>query len=300
MGTKAAAHPKPAPRGAPAGGRSRSTVLLGVLPVVVAVVGFAVFAATRGGDDSAQPTFVGHVHGLGHDPDSGELYAGTHFGLYRFTSDAAPARQGPVQDLMGFTVVGPDHFLASGHPGEGQPGPTSVGVIESTDGGRTWSTLALEGEVDFHTLEASGDTVYGVDLDVLMTSADGGRTWGRAASLVATDLAISPGDPATLVAATSGGVQRSTDGGRTFASVASGAPVALLAWPSEDELIAVSEGGNVFTSADGGTSWKRVGELGVAPEALAATDDRIVVATSRGIEVSTDGGRTFDVRHPTT
>lgn len=53
-----------------------------------------------------------------------------------------------------FTVVGPDTFLGSGHPDlqsarAGQPG--RLGLIESTDGGATWTILSLAGEVDFHS-----------------------------------------------------------------------------------------------------------------------------------------------------
>jgi hypothetical protein len=48
------------------------------------------------------------VHGVAIDPDDGAL---------------TPA--GPVIDLMGFTVTGPDRYLASGHPGlrTGRPQP---------------------------------------------------------------------------------------------------------------------------------------------------------------------------------
>ncbi|MFN2495114.1 MAG: hypothetical protein ABR608_04290 [Pseudonocardiaceae bacterium] len=45
-----------------------------------------------------------------------------------------------TEDPLGFTVVGPNHFLASGHPGADQDGPGNVGLIETTDGGRTFRT----------------------------------------------------------------------------------------------------------------------------------------------------------------
>jgi len=34
-------------------------------------------------------------------------------------------------------VAEPDHFYASGHPGEGADLPDPVGLIEATDAGRT-------------------------------------------------------------------------------------------------------------------------------------------------------------------
>ena len=44
------------------------------------------------------------------------------------------------------------------HPGESQVGPPSVGLIQSTDGGRSWTGLSLSGEADFHALEYDGTT----------------------------------------------------------------------------------------------------------------------------------------------
>ena len=62
---------------------------------------------------------------------------------------------------MGFTVVGPDHFLAGGHPGD--ESSASVGLIESTDAGATWTSLSLNGRADFHSLQARHGFVYGYD-----------------------------------------------------------------------------------------------------------------------------------------
>jgi hypothetical protein len=59
-----------------------------------------------------------------------------------------------------FTVTGPGQLLASGHPGQGQGGSSSVGLIESKDAGQTWRTRSLSGEADFHALEYLHDRVY--------------------------------------------------------------------------------------------------------------------------------------------
>ena len=57
------------------------------------------------------------VHGLGLNPADGDLYTATHFGLFRVAADGVAERVGEsLQDTMGFTVVGPDRFVASGHP----------------------------------------------------------------------------------------------------------------------------------------------------------------------------------------
>jgi len=38
-----------------------------------------------------------------------------------------------------------------------------LGLIESTDAGRTWSTLSLHGRADFHGLAFAHGLVYGYD-----------------------------------------------------------------------------------------------------------------------------------------
>ena len=60
---------------------------------------------------------------------------------------------------MGFTVAGPGHYYASGHPGTATDLPQPVGLIESRDGGRTWAVLSRGGQSDFHALTTSGRTV---------------------------------------------------------------------------------------------------------------------------------------------
>jgi hypothetical protein len=69
------------------------------------------------------------------------------------------------QDTMGFTVTGPDRFLGSGHP-DGREGLSPfLGLIRSTDAGRTRQPVSLLGERDFHVLEAAGSRVYGYGSD---------------------------------------------------------------------------------------------------------------------------------------
>ncbi len=104
-------------------------------------------------DDLVDDPGVAHVHGLGVNPADGALIVATHYGSFRIAADGDEAdRIGTsLQDTMGFTVVGPDHFLGSGHPDvagsvAGQPGP--LGLIESTDAGASWTALSLRGRAD--------------------------------------------------------------------------------------------------------------------------------------------------------
>lgn len=78
------------------------------------------------------------------------MYAATHFGLWLLGEDGDAERVGEAaHDFMGFTVVGADHFVASGHPpltADGRLLVAAGGAIrESVDDGRSWTDLYREG-----------------------------------------------------------------------------------------------------------------------------------------------------------
>lgn len=287
--------------------RARSRLVIGVAALVLAAVAAAALALARdngdpraGGDGQQAATEVAqisHVHGLGVDPADGQLYAGTHYGLIRVPEEGVPVRVGDVvQDFMGFTVLGPGHYLASGHPGEGQEGPANLGLIESTDGGRTWQSVSLPGEADFHALEARHGLVYGYHGGQIMVSEDQ-RIWDRRAGLALADFAVSAADPDVLLATTEEGLVRSVDGGGSFDPV-SGAPLLmLLSWPEEGQLIGVAPDGAVHVSGDAGTTWDQAGSVGERPQALTATESALYVAVEGAFLVSRDGGKTFALLH---
>jgi hypothetical protein len=129
-----------------------------------------------------------HVHGLGVNPADNALFIATHTGLYRVDEGERKAERvaDRFQDTMGFTIVGPNRFLGSGHPDvqEAQQRnlPPRLGLIESTDEGRSWESISLVGEADFHVLRFAGERVYGYDAsnDRLLVSGDRGRSWEEA------------------------------------------------------------------------------------------------------------------------
>lgn len=241
---------------------------------------------------------LAHIHGLGVNPADGALYAGTHYGVYRLTSERDPELVGDVvQDFMGFTVAGPDHFLGSGHPGEdARDHPPNLGLIESNNGGQSWTSLSMNGEADFHSLDYRHGIVYGLDSGsrTLMVSADK-RTWDRRAAISAVDIAVSPANPNEILATTSGGLVRSLDQGKAFTPVGSQPSMVLLSWPDEGPLIGIDPTGTVYASEDSGTTWQARRPLSERPQALLATGGGLVyVATESSIERSTDNGTTFE------
>ncbi|MCX5230368.1 F510_1955 family glycosylhydrolase [Streptomyces sp. NBC_00233] len=265
----------------------------------------ALTACSSSGDSSGGRTPDGgaaaapsHIHGLGLRGDS--LYVATHQGIYTPDADGSPMPVGDRRDdFMGFTVTADGDFLASGHPAPGSGGPADLGLVASTDSGRTWREKSLAGKVDFHALDTARDsTVYGYDSanGLLRASADG-ITWDDRTALRALDIAVSPADPGTVLASTESGVARSTDGGRTFAPGA-GRVLAYLSWGAHDALFGVDPDGVLFRGTGGGADWTRVSTApGGAPQALTVVDARrLFVATGDGVYESRDGGRTFERR----
>ncbi|MCA1708807.1 MAG: hypothetical protein LC808_38225, partial [Actinobacteria bacterium] len=134
--------------------------------------------------------------------------------------------------------------LARGHPRAGQDGPSNIGLIESTDGGRSWQTLSLAGQADFHALEARHGLVYGTNAGQLNGFKDG-RTWDTRAQIAMGDLVVSPTDPETLLATTQQGLAFSADGGWSF-RLNLGAPLLqLVTWTDTAGLIGITPEGTV-------------------------------------------------------
>jgi hypothetical protein len=249
-----------------------------------------------------------HVHGLGINPADGALFIATHSGLYR----AAPGEERAtrvgdnLQDTMGFTIAGPDHFLGSGHPEVRQiieeNVPPNLGLIESRDGGQTWTPISLRGEADFHVLRVADDRVYGFDASNtrLLVSEDSGQTWEERDTPALLDLVPDPTDAKRIVAASEVGLLESGDAGRTWRplSVRDTPPAGFLAWPDRSNLFLVDADGRLWLSTDSGVSWQPRGRVGGQPAALTAiTQEELYVALHDGtVKRSTDGGGSWAVR----
>jgi hypothetical protein len=258
-----------------------------------------------GGSAGGQQVSAGqgpvHVHGLGVNPKDGSLFIATHTGLFRAGPGKARASRvgDSTQDTMGFTVAGADRFLGSGHPGEFENAINPLGLIRSTDAGRSWETVSLSGEADFHVLRWADGTVYGVDSGSgrLMVSGDGGESWEqRSPPAPLIDLAPDPGDPQHLLASGEGGLYRSSDGGRRWRPL--GGEIGLLAWPGRGRLFHVNAAGAVSISEDQGASWRPLGQIGGQPAAFAAHTERDLYAAlpDGTVKQSTDRGRSWTVR----
>lgn len=74
-----------------------------------------VSACESTGDSPGGDVDLAYIDGMGVNPKDGKLYVASHHGLFLVAGDGAATQiAGRTQDFMGFTVVGPDHFLGSG------------------------------------------------------------------------------------------------------------------------------------------------------------------------------------------
>ena len=274
----------------------------------------AAWVAACGDDDPASEPPPGgptvedpgpvHVHALGVNPSDDALFIATHTGLFRLPqgADRATRVADRYQDTMGFTVIGPDRFLGSGHPDGREDLPPFLGLIGSANAGETWSPISLQGKADFHVLETSGERIWGFGSDFdtrreqLLISRDGGANWSeRRAPEPLVSLAINPDDRKSAIASGAASLHVTDDEGRSWRRLNSNP--GLLAWPQADRLFRAAADGSVAVSGDRGRRWQEVGDLPGEPAAFEAADGDLFAALHDGTVLgSIDDGRSWTVR----
>ena len=264
---------------------------------------------------SASASRFGHVHGVGFDETSDAVYIATHTGLYTVSGSLNSPKQsaslgGPIaglrQDNMGFAIDG-ERMYASGHPDPAVSSEANLGLISSTDRGKTWRALSLKGITDFHDLEIShsspgATTIYGFDSAdaVIRVSRDGGSTWTSGSALAMRDMAADPALPGTIYATTSDGLKVSHDYAASF-EPSPGAPalylIAAAGSAAQPQLVGIDAAGVVWKKfAD--TPWQATGAVSGTADALSLSvgaTSTLIVADQRGIVASSDYGATWRI-----
>jgi photosystem II stability/assembly factor-like uncharacterized protein len=178
---------------------------------------------------------------------------------------------------------------------------THTGLYVSTDAGRHWRFDALKGNDAMGLARPDGDTIWLTGHYVFKKSTDAGTTWVnvRPAGLPTRDIhafAVDPRSPKTLYAAVAGiGLFRSTNDGRSFSLVSAkrgGAFMALLVL-QDGRILAGDYLRGLLQSTDRGRSWKRVVRATILRLAVNPKDPRRVLASTAGIALSTDEGKTW-------
>jgi photosystem II stability/assembly factor-like uncharacterized protein len=241
-------------------------------------------ATTRdGGDAAACPASWtrfedglagGSINEVGFDPRSpGAAYAAGDFRVFAVGASGTSQQVGESPF--------PIHKLAfpPNAPAQTILGASYGGLLQSTDGGATWTMLALSGEL-------------------------------------LTTMLLDPAQPQRLYVGTiGGGIWRSDDGGGTWFAVNNGVPYgqvfALAGDPQDADVVIASiaqltpQGGwtgygEIIRTADGGKSWA-VSTTPMAPMTQTAADietctsnpNIVFAAIGNGLLKSVDGGMTF-------
>lgn len=256
-----------------------------------------------------------HIHGLAFTPDGAALVVPAHIGLAVYRDGRWTRSPAPVHDLMGFSMA-ERAIYSSGHPAADTPLANPLGLVKSTDGGKTWQRLGLAGEADFHEMAVGyrSGAVYVVNgapnsrmpRPGIHFTTDEGSFWKRseAAGVDAQVIRIAahPTEGGTVAVATLGGLYLSRDFGARFARIGDASPATAVLFDLD--------GKHLYFSGDAGSKLSRIALDGRSNATLGLPDigsdllfyiaqnparpSELAIATrKRHVFLSRDGGRTW-------
>lgn len=199
--------------------------------VILAVIVVGAFALIKGKSDTSAVEFM-DIHGLGFTKSGTKIYVPAHDGLKVYENGVWKKGDGEGNDYMGFSMVN-DGFYSSGHPGTNSSKKNPLGIVKSTDMGKSIDILNLYGEIDFHGLAVGYNThaIYVINPEMNSKMKD-------------TGLYYSLDDTKTWKKSNMNGIE-----GQIFA---------LAAHPNNDKVIAISTNKGIFISKDNGNTFNKV------------------------------------------
>ncbi|MBA4535913.1 hypothetical protein H1Z61_01845 [Bacillus aquiflavi] len=198
--------------------------------------------------EKARTKTIDHIHGIGYSGDGDSLIIASPKGIKIFTEGHWLETNQYFHDYMGFQTT-KDGFYASGHPEEGSSLRNPLGLVKSTDLGKSLQTLAFYGESDLHFIATSfyDKTIYilneepnsKLNTGVYYTENDG-RYWKKCEfngfnSNTFGMMAVHPSIGSTVAIATKNGIYFSIDNGNTFKQLFDSTMVTAIAF-SETKL----------------------------------------------------------------
>jgi photosystem II stability/assembly factor-like uncharacterized protein len=268
---------------------SRSWPMLRALGMAGAILLVATGCASAPG-----PTPISqmeHIHSVA--ADGGNFYLASHHGIYQW-SDQGWNLVGEEFDAMGLTID-KGVFYASGHPGPGQDFPNPLGILESRDNGDTWTPKSLTGEVDFHLLEVSGDSLVGVaaNYGVVVGSQDGAVTWSNIATPSLTSLSLNPNNGLQFLLTSEGSLYLTEDSGLSLTEITAPSGLTKVDW--SDSGIVIATDSKIYFSSGLGLPFLEISESFTGIRDVSASGANIIVLDEQGAHVSTDKGTVFSL-----
>lgn len=237
---------------------------------------------------------LSHIHNI--QVLGKKILFGTHEGLFHYKSKGDIKVVGQdIFDVMGLDVFGKTLF-ASGHPGINSQLPQPVGLLSSTDGGKKWKKVSLQGKVDFHLLEVSNLEIYGGDSGsgTLYYSKDLGKSWSDQGKNTFTDIAPNPRIIGSGLALRGGVIYKSSDAFKTTQALPFKNKISAIEWNSKRLLAAADN--ELLISNDTGKSWKILFTFSEKIAVLAQSNELVVIAAGSTIFTSSDNGKSFQNR----
>lgn len=258
---------------------------------VLLAVTFA--GAGLGGCSAAQnavsPEKLEHVHSVATDGEG--FFLASHHGLYTWTGTSWELR-GEEFDVMGL-AINDGVFFASGHPGPSQDLPNPLGLLLSNNEGKTWTSHSLSGQVDFHFLRVSGDTMVGIaaDFNPVLVSTDGGTNWLTLVTPIFTDLDMNPKVASEMLLVSDGVLSISTDAATSFSPIPSPNDILFVDW--SDNGVYLASDSALFRADQYNGQYVASSQKFTNIAAIGASSNAVIVLDDQGVHLSTDGGETF-------
>jgi hypothetical protein len=185
------------------------------------------------GTRNADEVTIHHGHGMSYSPDGSNIFFAVHDGLRVYEKGQWKIPAGEQHDYMGFSMVD-DGFYSSGHPAPGSGKKNPLGIVKSTDEGRSFETLALYGQVDFHGMSVGykSHAIYVFNPE-------------PNAKMKTTGLHYSTDEAKNWIKSEAKGLQ--------------GEPASLAAHPTDSAVVAVGTDKGIFVSKNFGQQFEKVG-----------------------------------------
>lgn len=255
---------------------------------------------------------ISQLRGLGFSADGRQLFVAANDGLRIFAAGQWQVPDLPKHDYLGYSVTD-DGFYSSGYPDPAANLVSPLGLVKSTDGGKTLTSLGFEGESAFNLIGVGyqNHAIYvfnGVPNSKLTLGAhysvNEGQTWQesglRGMTTRPAQIAVHPTEANIVAIATEGGLLLSSDYGDTFELINENGPAIAAQFNPSGALLYFGYGDlSAYELANQKilplTTPAISAEDAIAYIAVSPTKiDEIALATYLGdLHLSQDGGQTW-------